>query len=159
MIIIGFQGIGKSTLASPFSNFIDLESGNFWIDGKRSEDWYKIYGNIALNLSEQGFDVFTSSHEVLRKYLFENNVNNDLICVCYPDISLKNEWIDKLKRRYELTCLTKDFKAWKNAEDRFEENIKEIKRDKGSYEFEEIVIKSINYDLSDEIKKALRFKR
>ena len=41
MIIIGYQGIGKSTLAG-HNSVIDLESGNFWNDGKRIDDWYII---------------------------------------------------------------------------------------------------------------------
>lgn len=41
MIVIGYQGIGKSTLANDNVSkikFIDLESSCFWNDGKRSED-------------------------------------------------------------------------------------------------------------------------
>lgn len=38
MIVIGYQGIGKSTLANKDLRFIDLESGNFWVDGKRADD-------------------------------------------------------------------------------------------------------------------------
>lgn len=37
MIIIGYQGIGKSTLAKNSLKYIDLESGNFWINGERDE--------------------------------------------------------------------------------------------------------------------------
>lgn len=33
MIIIGYQGIGKSTLAHEDNKYIDLESGNFWYQG------------------------------------------------------------------------------------------------------------------------------
>ena len=67
MIVIGYQGIGKSTLANKDLRFIDLESGNFWVDGKRADDWYKPYCQIAEHLSRQGYIVFTSSHEVVRK--------------------------------------------------------------------------------------------
>ena len=57
MIISGYQGIGKSSLAGSH-NCIDLESGNFWIDGVRDNDWYKPYCKIANHLSEQGYIVF-----------------------------------------------------------------------------------------------------
>ena len=65
MIVIGYQGIGKSTIShASKGNFIDLESGNFWVDGKRDPEWFKPYCQIALHLHKQGYVVFTSSHEV-----------------------------------------------------------------------------------------------
>ena len=36
MIVIGYQGIGKSSLAGRDHKYVDLESGNFWVDGKRA---------------------------------------------------------------------------------------------------------------------------
>lgn len=149
MIIIGYQGIGKSTLSKMTNNCIDLESGNFWVDGKRSDDWYKVYCNIAEHLSQQGYIVFTSSHEVVRKQL-ENS--NELVCVAYPHIDLKDIWIKKLKIRYEDTGLDKDYKAYMNAVDRYEENIKEL----SETPFKKIVIQRMNYNLGNEICEALK---
>lgn len=139
MIIIGYQGIGKSTLAGT-GKFIDLESSNFWVDGKRADDWYKPYCNIAEHLSSQGFIVFTSSHEVVRKQLRDSK---ETVVVAYPSVGLKDEWIDKLKKRYESTNLEKDYKAYMNAVDRYEDNIKELMIE----EFNHICIDDINYDL------------
>ena len=67
MIYVGYQGIGKSSIAGK-NKCIDLESGNFWVDGKRDENWYIIYCNIAQHLSEQGYNVFLSSHKLLIDY-------------------------------------------------------------------------------------------
>ena len=80
MIISGYQGIGKSTLAGK-NNCIDLESGNFWVGRKRSDDWYKIYCNIAVHLSRQGYTVFVSSHEVVRKELEKYKKDNDIFLI------------------------------------------------------------------------------
>jgi ABC-type cobalamin/Fe3+-siderophores transport system ATPase subunit len=74
MIVVGYQGIGKSSMAKNNADVIDLESGNFWVDGKRIDDWYKIYANIAKHLSDQGKIVFTSSHKVFRDYLNEKGI-------------------------------------------------------------------------------------
>ena len=57
VIISGYQGIGKSTLSRNYSCFIDLESSNFFVTNSngetvREENWYKVYGNIALSLAE-----------------------------------------------------------------------------------------------------------
>lgn len=122
MIIIGYQGIGKSTMAGQ-NGCIDLESGNFWVDGKRSEDWYIPYCQIANHLSEQGYTVFVSSHEVVRNELKKSKERVVAIC---PAVELRDKWITKLEIRYDTTGLEKDYKAWKNAEDRYVANIMEI---------------------------------
>ena len=83
MIIIGYQGIGKSTLANKNINYIDLESSNFFIDGKRQENWFIIYCNIANHLSEQGKNVFVSSHEVVRESL---KYSKEKVVVVYPSL-------------------------------------------------------------------------
>lgn len=147
MIFIGYQGIGKSTLAGN-GRYIDLESGNFWINGKRDENWYIPYCNIAEHLSKQGYRVFTSSHEVVRNYL---STSNEDCFVVYPALHLKDEWIAKLKLRYEDSKLVKDYKAYMNAVDRYEDNIKEI-MDCG---FIRIQIDSMDYNLDELIEKAI----
>ena len=123
MIVIGYQGIGKSSLAGRDHKYIDLESGNFWVDGKRADDWYKPYCQIAEHLSQQGYIVFTSSHEVVRNRLADSN---EVVVVVYPSLKLKNLWIDKLENRYRETGLEKDYKALMNAKDRYDENIQEL---------------------------------
>ena len=143
MIVVGYQGIGKSTLAKNGSGYIDLESGNFWIDGKRADDWYIPYCNIAIHLAQQGYVVFTSSHQVVRDYLASEPRNVDLV-VCVPAPYLKDEWIKKLEDRYNESKLEKDYKAWMNAVDRYEDNINEILSSKGFYT---IIIGDIPYNL------------
>ena len=143
MIIVGYQGIGKSTAAGSKHNCIDLESGNFWHNGIRPDNWYVFYCKIAEHLSQQGYNVFVSSHEVVRNRL--RKYSNEQLCVVFPSVELKDKWIDKLKKRFESTKLEKDYKAWMNAEDRYTENINELKNSGISY----IEIKDINYSLED----------
>lgn len=145
MIIIGYQGIGKSTLANKDDKFIDLESGSFWLtntDGSRYryDNWYEMYCNVAEHLSQQGYIVFVSSHEVVRNRLKQSK---ERVFTLYPDVSLKDQWIKKLAKRYNNSRLDKDYRALMNAIDRYEENIKEIE----SSDFDNIVIHDINYDL------------
>ena len=141
MIIIGYQGVGKSTLAkgthwfpeSKLGNgIIDLESSSFWVDGKRDQNWYKIYANIAHHLSQQGHIVFTASHGAVREELKK----------------YENEWVEKLEKRYNESGLDKDFKAWKNAEQCYEENIKDMMN---SGFKDPIVITNMDYDLGQMI--------
>ena len=141
MIVVGYQGIGKSTLAGKH-NCIDLESGNFWVNGERSSDWYRAYCQIAIHLSEQGYTVFTSSHQVVREQL-ENCTEK--VVVIFPSINLKDEWLSKLEDRWNATKLDKDFKAFANARERYMENIVELMcGNLATYE-----ITSMDYSLED----------
>lgn len=141
MIVIGYQGIGKSSLAGRDRKFIDLESSNFWVDGKRADDWYKPYCNIAEHLSRQGYIVFTSSHEVVRKQLEKSK---EVVVLVYPSLALKDMWIDKLQERYRSTGLDKDYKALMNAMIMYDSNIRELDNSKFNYK---IALKDVNYDL------------
>ena len=126
MIIVGYQGIGKSTLAAKDKDFIDLESGNFFIDGFRDANWYMPYCNIAESLSQQGYNVFVSSHKAVRLRLKEST--EDVIAIV-PNLNLKDQWIDKLYKRYEKSGLEKDEKAYLNAKEAYEKNIRDIMED------------------------------
>lgn len=148
MIIIGYQGIGKSTLANKNLKYIDLESGNFWINGKRDENWYKSYCNIAEHLSNQGYIVFVSSHQVVRNELKNRQIQ---VKCCIPSLKLKNEWIIKLENRFKFSKLQKDYKALMNAKDRYTENITEIIKS----DFDTIIIDNINYNLEELISQEI----
>lgn len=155
MILIGYQGIGKSTLAYKDNNYIDLESSNFYHNDKRPDNWYIYYCNIATSLSIQGFDVFVSSHEVIRnrlkKYCNKYKVITPIYCI-YPSIELKDSWINKLENRYKKDKSEKNYKAWMNAIDKYEENILEIKNSG----FGNIEITSMEYDLENLIDNYVR---
>ena len=56
MIYVGYPCIGKSSIAGK-DNFIDLESSNF----KQYNNWFKLYVDIAEQLSNQDINVFTGS--------------------------------------------------------------------------------------------------
>lgn len=143
MIVTGYQGIGKSTLAGRDRRFIDLESGNFWVDGKRAEDWYKPYCQIAEHLSQQGYIVFTSSHEVVRNQLAKSK---EIVVLVYPEatVEMREGWLEKLWMRWSATGLDKDYKAYANAKARYDENIHELETCDIPYK---IVLRDADYDL------------
>ena len=143
MIYVGYQGIGKSSISGK-NNCIDLESGNFWVDGNRANDWYKIYVNIAEHLSNQGYKVFMSSHKVVREELNKRRIEFKVIM---PSIFLKEQWIKRLQQRYDKSHLEKDYKALMNAKECYEENIEDLLQENHI-----IQIQDMNYDLNDLIK-------
>lgn len=139
MIYIGYQGIGKSTICKKIDKCIDLELNNFIVDGKRNNDWYKVYGNIAKHLSDQGKIVFTSAHIELRNYFNEQCIEYTVI---YPSENLKEEWIKKLEERYELEPTQKNMNALLRARTHYCSDILDFMEEKNRIE-----IKNINYNL------------
>ena len=140
MIYCGYQGIGKSTLGGKF-NIIDLESGNFWVNNVRVNEWYAIYANMAQHLSNQGFIVFTASHKIFRDYLNEQGIEFTTIS---PSVDLKDEWIKRLEERYNITKLDKDYKALMNAKEKYEENVLDLQSEKNA-----LIINRMDYSLLD----------
>ena len=146
MIIIGYQGIGKSTLAKDSLKYIDLESGNFWVNGERDEQWYKPYCNIANHLSAQGYTVFTSSHKEVREELKNSN---EIVKIAFPALELKTDWLIRLTNRYNESMLEKDYKALINASLYYEDNINDLMNEP----FDKIVINNIDYNLRELIEE------
>ena len=141
MIVVGYQGIGKSTLSQKSFKYIDLESSALRKDDIRWHNWYEPYCMIAEWLSKQGDTVFVSSHKEVRDYL--NKFCKEPFCAVVPSENLKDEWINKLRKRYKQFPTDKNYRAYMNAVDRFTENIREIKNDiKDTRE-----IKSMTYEL------------
>ena len=142
MIIIGYPGIGKSTLAGKDNKFIDLESKDFWVNKERAENWYIPYCQVAEHLSKQGYIVFTSSHQSVRDWFKYHGTQ--ITVTCFPSLALKDKWIEKLEKRYNESHLEKDYKALLNAKDRYEQNILELKNEEDFYQLE---ITDIPYSL------------
>lgn len=143
MIYVGYQGIGKSSIAGK-NNCVDLESNNFRIDGRRDPNWYRVYCNIAEQLSNQGYNVFISSHKLVRDELTKKGI--DFITIV-PNLQLEEQWLKRLQDRYDRTQLDKDYRALMGAKVSYKQNIEELINEKHV-----IVINSIDYDLNDLIK-------
>lgn len=147
MVIIGYQGIGKTLISKENIWCIDLESSNFkyalnYVDPPiRDEHWYIPYCQIAVSLSQQGYDVFVSSHKEVREHLWRMKYLSVLAIA--PSVDLKDLWIERLEKRMKSTGLDKDKFAYLNAVDRYEENVVEVLN--GARKVYEIT--SMDYDL------------
>lgn len=95
MIICGFPGVGKSTMAKRSIKWVDLESTPF---GKI----WSLYAAVAKHMSNNGYTVMVSTHEALLEEL-------EMQGVCYtvviPPVTDKSTYI----RRYEKRGNTEDF--------------------------------------------------
>ena len=159
MIIFGYPGIGKTTLVKKgfvpegYHGIIDLESSMFRTDmcPERSPDWYQSYGNIAIDLSNQGFLVFCACHFAIREYI-ANKVPNNNYRIIYPSIDLREDWLNRLRQRYLNTKSDKDLNALEYAEKNYTKSIYDLDK---QTQFDTIVLKSIDYNLQNEIENCL----
>lgn len=149
MIVIGYQGIGKSTLANDTThdNIIDLESSMFKINGQRDGNWERIYCRIAVSLAKQGNVVFISSHKEVRNELAIFTYVCPMVTIT-PALYLESEWISRLRERYESNPSEKNLAAYENAKACYEGNIIDIR---SNSLFDHIELRDINYLLEDVI--------
>ncbi len=152
MIIIGFPGIGKSTLAFNNDKFVDLESSYFKTTDAKNEDWVVEYCQSAVYLSLHGFIVFVSSHKAVRDYLAKIHISEPIVYI-FPSKRIKEQWIKKLEDRCMNSGLDKDYRAFIRARDHYDDDIRELYSDDGiPYK---LVITDINYNLEEEIDKLI----
>jgi len=102
IIISAFPGTGKTYYSKNNNNCFDSDSSDFsWIPNskpkQRNPDFPENYFNHILNeLVGKKRIIFISSHEKVRRYMIDNNIYYNLI---YPHKSLKNEYIERFKKR------------------------------------------------------------
>lgn len=131
MIIIGFPGIGKSSVTRAYdgdtntTGYIDLESSNFVKD----DNWVKEYCDLAIDLDLQGYNVFVSSHKAVREYLTERqNIFQDIIEV-FPLKELRTEWMNRLESRYMKRKTDKNERALSYMRQNFDDAVDEMEHD------------------------------
>lgn len=151
MIIFGYQGIGKSTLANRNIDtiFIDLESSMFRtpMHPERSEDWFQAYGNIVYDLNKQNKFIFSACHQQIRDYIAsEKDLKGVMGVICYPSIELREEWLYRLRQRWIDTQLPKDKAALDYAEASYSSSIKALDKDT---DYDHLILTKMNYNLHD----------
>lgn len=148
MIIIGYPGIGKSTLANISEQYVDMESSRFIFNGVRPLRWAFFYAKMAEDISRQGYRVFVSMHkEVVENLKFSDE---KVVIVC-PALDLQKQWIEKLKTRWELEPSHKNYAAWQRAVKYYDMDINATKL----YPFRVIKIYHMGYELSELLEDEL----
>lgn len=131
MIIIGFPGIGKSSVTRAYdgdintTGYIDLESSNFVKD----ENWVKEYCDLAIDLELQGYNVFVSSHKKVREYLAEKQDIFPDIMEVFPSKEMRTEWLNRLESRYMKRKTAKNERALNYMRNNFGDAVDEMEHD------------------------------
>ena len=144
-IVVGYPGVGKTTVSTDRVEFIDLESKCFYIDKDKEPNWYIAYCNVAIDLASQGYTVFVSSHKSVQQYLKSHLPDSANLSCCVPSLELKNQWIYKLLCRYEESGLQADYRAYCRARDHYIEDVNALLNNFSNV----ILIKNIVYDLEE----------
>ena len=134
MIIIGYPGIGKTTFCETYfpsmddrfngkeiNGYIDLESS--WIS-KSIVHWEETYCRIAIGLSKQGFVVFVSAHENVQNILEKSD--EEVVVAIYPGLELKEQWIERLQKRYDADPTGKNELALLTVKANYDRHIKKL---------------------------------
>lgn len=108
MIVIGYPGVGKTTVTKLSEKFIDYDSSMF----PKDEGWEESYVKNVKALSDQSYVVFIGAHKKVQDLLADYKDN---VVIVYPGLSLRDAWIKKLTDRYEKSNLPSDERALKRC--------------------------------------------
>lgn len=169
MIYIGYPCIGKTTLAKEKNNFIDLESSHFFNSNSKanpsvlyittdvtSTDYnkYENYCNLAIDLNNQNFNVFVSSHRQVTDYLinyYKNIGQTSELCIIYPAEDLYADWSRRAFERYLKDKSDKNKRALDRILEHYAEDIDYLKRLCKTENINSIEIAEIDYKLTNYI--------
>lgn len=105
MIICGFPGVGKTTLAK-FSNWIDLESTPF------EKDWVR-YAKVAKHMNDNGYNVMVSTHPQLLEQFEQMEVKYTVVVPHFADIFIyKDRYIKRGNNLDFITSIETNWDKW-----------------------------------------------
>jgi len=107
MIICGFPGTGKSTMAK-FSNWVDLESTPF----SRRGQWL-LYAEVAKHMSDNGYTVMVSTHEEMLEALELIEARYTVVIPPYQDyLTYRERYINRGNSLSFITKLSSKWAEW-----------------------------------------------
>ena len=154
MIYIGYPWIGKTTLSKERNNFIDLESSYFSPFSSAAPANYLTYCSLAMDLNNQNFNVFVSSHRQVTDYLvnsYKHIGQANELCIIYPAEDLEENWSRKAFERYLKDKSDKNKRALDRILEHYAEDIDYLKRLWCAKNSNSIEIAEMNYKLIDYI--------
>jgi len=99
MIILGYPGIGKTTLALSQKDIIDLNYTPFKSDSEY-DAWETLYCQVAMSLAKSDKTVFVSCHDEVQSELNTEPYKKIRKYIIVPHISLKESWLKRITSPY-----------------------------------------------------------
>lgn len=133
IIISGFAGIGKTTIAEKYQNrIIDLESSDFkWVyeddttanmskelrkgvsNRMLNPEWPRNYMKAIMEATKKFDIVLIAQGNDIRDLLDENRIE---YCICFPAVECKQEYLDRYMARGNqqafVELIKSNFKTW-----------------------------------------------
>lgn len=107
MIICGFPGTGKSTMAR-FSRWVDLESTPF----SRRGQWF-LYAEVAKHMSDNGYTVMVSTHKEILDALEQIEARYTVVIPPLSDLDTYRLRYDQRGNSYDfIVKLTNKWTEW-----------------------------------------------
>ena len=119
MIIIGYPGIGKSTLASNNPEAYCYLSANDYKIYDNSV-WMDRYCQDAIDEEPYSDVVFVDYYDEVLDRL---NETNSRVIVVAPALDLRDEWVKKLLRRYQQTFQTTHYYDYSRVEHVYDKDV------------------------------------
>lgn len=151
LIVCGYPGVGKSAVAG-WSNCIDLESSFFRISDSDKNRWEIMYCRTAVDLAEQGYTVLTSTHESVIGYLKNMpDITHGFVklIIFAPQKSMKEEWVERLKKRYHDIPTEKNKRALDRAEHNWAGDLEMLNKSKVQVWYPETINYNFRHYISD----------
>lgn len=158
MVIMGYQGIGKTTLTRTSHKFIDLESSLMFLSDTldRPKGWEELYVNYAESLANDGHIVFVSTHQQVREELSKRAKKNGLKVGCItPSKYLEDKWVARLQERHSISQTYKDYKAYMGAKFNYGNDIESLEASSKELGIPLIHINNLDYNLQDKVCRLL----
>lgn len=147
MIIVGFPGVGKTSVCAGRNWYVDMESSDY----RKYDGWQVGYVDAAARISRVGATVFTSSHKEVRDELARRQPEVT-VCEVFPAPSAEMEklWIKRLGDRLEKDPSAKNLAAYLHVRAHYMEAVNDMMSDEIR---EKIVLDSRN---CDDLKAAIK---
>lgn len=112
------------------------------------------YCQVAEHLSRQGYVVFVSSHAAVVDFLCRIHTSADEpVAIVYPSVELRDQWVEKLRQRFDESGLNKDYFAWLRAAWHYEEDIQALSQ--APIVTHKLALTDMDYNLKEEIENIL----
>ena len=125
MIILGYSGVGKRAYCEKHKDWINLDSSIFHMSSDPPMAWVEAYCYTAIDLCDQGYNVFMSAHPEVLLYIGQRD-HGHAVSVLHPSLDIKDDWLNMLGKRAKKTHIERYEAGYIRAVAHFEDDYNQI---------------------------------